>query len=177
MCEIFLTKSTVMGKVIIEALKDDSWETVQRIYNSGIATKNATFQTEAPQWEAWDQSHRKDCRLVARVDNRIAGWAALSNVSNRCVYAGVAEVSIYIDSDYRGIGVGDLLMKQLILESEKQGIWTLQAGIFPENKASIALHLKNGFRILGVREKIGKLDNAWRDTAMLERRSKVAGIE
>jgi len=166
-----------MSEVLIEEMKDESWETVRRIYNDGIATKNATFQTEAPEWEAWDQSHRKDCRLVARIDNQIAGWAALSNVSNRCVYAGVAEVSIYIDSDFRGMGVGDQLMKQLITESEKHGIWTLQAGIFPENEASIALHRKNGFRILGIREKIGKMNNIWRDTAMLERRSKVVGIE
>jgi len=163
--------------VLIEEMKDESWEAVQRIYNAGIATKNATFQTEAPEWEAWDQAHRKDCRLIARIGNKVAGWAALSNVSNRCVYAGVAEVSIYIDPAFHGMGVGDQLMKQLIAESEKNGLWTLQAGIFPENKASIALHLKNGFKILGIREKIGKMDNVWRDTAMLERRSKVVGIE
>ena len=177
MCELFLRKSTAMSKVIIEKMRDASWESVQQIYNAGIATKNATFQTEAPEWVAWDQSHRKDCRLIARINDQIAGWAALSNVSSRCVYAGVAEVSIYIDPAFQGMGVGDQLMKQLITESEKHGIWTLQAGIFPENKASIALHLKNGFRIMGVREKIGKMDNAWRDTAMLERRSKVVGIE
>jgi len=175
MCELFLIKSTVMSKLIIETMMDESWEAVKKIYNSGIATKNATFQTEAPEWESWDQSHRKDCRLIARIDNQVTGWAALSNVSNRCVYAGVAEVSIYIDPAFRGMGVGDQLMKQLIKESEKHGIWTLQAGIFPENKASIALHLKNGFRILGTREKIGKMDNIWRDTVMLERRSKVTG--
>jgi len=162
--------------VLIEEMKDESWEAVQRIYNAGIATKNATFQTEAPEWEAWDQAHRKDCRLIARIGNKVAGWAALSNVSNRCVYAGVAEVSIYIDPAFHGMGVGDQLMKQLIAESEKNGLWTLQAGIFPENKASIALHLKNGFKILGIREKIGKLDNVWRDTVLLERRSKVVGI-
>ena len=166
-----------MSKVIIEEMKDESWGAVQQIYNAGIATKNATFQTKAPEWEAWDQSHRKDCRLIAKIDNQVAGWVALSNVSNRCVYAGVAEVSIYIDPAFRGMGVGDQLMKQLITESEKHGIWTLQAGIFPENKASIALHLKNGFRILGIREKIGKMEFVWRDTAMLERRSKVVGIE
>ena len=166
-----------MSKVIIEEMRNESWEAVQRIYNAGIATKNATFQTEAPEWEAWDQSHRKDCRLIAKIDDNIAGWAALSNVSNRCVYAGVAEVSIYIDPAFRGMGVGDQLMKQLITMSEKNGLWTLQAGIFPENKASIALHLKNGFRILGIREKIGKMEFVWRDTVLLERRSKVVGIE
>jgi len=177
MCELFLIKSTAMSKVIIEEMRNESWEMVQRIYNAGIATKNATFQTEAPEWQAWDQSHRKDCRLIAKIDDNIAGWAALSNVSNRCVYAGVAEVSIYIDPAFRGMGVGDQLMKRLITESEKHGIWTLQAGIFPENEASIALHLKNGFRILGIREKIGKMEFVWRDTVMLERRSKVVGIE
>ncbi len=177
MCELFLRKSTAMSGVIIETMNDESWETVQRIYNDGIATKNATFQTDAPEWDAWDQSHRKYCRLIARIENQMAGWAALSNVSNRCVYAGVAEVSIYIDSAFRGMGVGDQLMKQLITESEKHGIWTLQAGIFPENRASIALHLKNGFRIIGTREKIGKMDQAWRDVAMLERRSTVTGTD
>lgn len=166
-----------MSQIIIEEMSEKSWEAVRRIYNAGIATKNATFQTEAPEWEIWDQSHRKDCRLIAIIDNQIAGWAALSNVSSRCVYAGVAEVSIYIDPVFRGMGIGDQLMKQLITESERHGIWTLQAGIFPENKASIALHLKNGFRILGTREKIGKMDNVWRDTITLERRSKVVGIE
>jgi len=164
-------------EVLIEEMNGDSWETVRRIYIDGIATKNATFQTEAPEWEAWDQAHRKDCRLIARIGNQVAGWAALSNVSNRCVYAGVAEVSIYIDPAFRGMGIGDQLMKQLIIESEKHGLWTLQAGIFPENKASIALHQKNGFKILGIREKIGKLDNVWRDTVLLERRSKVVGID
>lgn len=158
-------------------MKTESWPSVQRIYISGIATRNATFESEAPEWKAWDQSHRKDCRLIATIDDQITGWAALSNVSGRCVYAGVAEVSIYIDERFRGMGVGDLLMGQLIKESESNGIWTLQAGIFPENKASITLHLKNGFRILGIREKIGKMENTWRDTALLERRSRVVGID
>ena len=176
MCELFSRKSTAMSKVIIEPMNDESWSAIQRIYNDGIATKNATFQTEAPEWTVWDQSHLKDCRLIARIDNQVAGWAALSNVSNRCVYSGVAEVSIYIDSAFRGMGVGDHLMKQLITDSEKHGIWTLQSGIFPENKASIALHLKNGFVIVGIREKIGKMDNVWRDTALFERRSQVVGI-
>jgi len=177
MCELFLRKSIAMSKVIIDEMNCDSWETVRRIYIDGIATKNATFQTEAPEWEAWDQAHRKDCRLLIKVDEQIAGWAALSNVSSRCVYAGVAEVSIYMDPAFRGMGIGDQLMKRLITESEKQGIWTLQAGVFPENKASIALHLKNGFRVQGTREKVAKMDNVWRDVAMLERRSKVVGIE
>lgn len=158
-------------------MRTESWPSIQHIYYSGIATRNATFETKAPEWDVWDQSHRKDCRLVATIDDRIAGWAALSNVSGRCVYAGVAEVSIYIDESYRGMGVGNQLMRQLIAESERNGIWTLQAGIFPENKASIALHLKHGFRILGTREKIGKMDGIWRDTVLLERRSKVVGVD
>jgi L-amino acid N-acyltransferase YncA len=177
MCELFLRKSTVMSKVIIEEMNTESWEAVRNIYLAGIATKNATFQTEAPEWEAWDQAHRKDCRLIARIKDQIAGWAALSNVSSRCVYAGVAEVSVYIDPAFRGMGVGDQLMKQLIAASEEHGIWTLQAGVFPENKASIALHVKNGFRVQGTREKVAKMDNVWRDVAMLERRSKVVGIK
>ena len=166
-----------MNKILIEEMKAESWSSVQRIYNSGIATRNATFETKAPEWDAWDQSHRNDCRLIATIDDRIAGWAALSNVSGRCVYAGVAEVSIYIDVAFRGTGVGDQLMKLLITESVGNGIWTLQAGIFPENEASIALHVKHGFRILGTREKIGKMDGRWRDTILLERRSKMVGID
>ena len=165
-----------MNKILIEKMKQESWPLVQRIYNAGIATGHATFQTEAPEWEAWDQAHRKDCRLIAIIDDQIVGWAALSNVSGRCVYAGVAEVSIYIDQTFRGRGVGSKLMAQLIAESEHSGIWTLQAGIFPENKGSIALHLKHGFRVLGVRERIGKMNNNWRDTVLLERRSNVVGI-
>lgn len=165
-----------MNKILIEEMKQESWPLVQRIYNAGIATGHATFQTEAPEWEAWDQAHRKDCRLIAIIDDQIVGWAALSNVSGRCVYAGVAEVSIYIDETFRRRGVGSKLMAQLIAESEHCGIWTLQAGIFPENKGSIALHLKHGFRVLGVRERIGKMNNNWRDTVLLERRSNVVGI-
>ena len=166
-----------MGHVIIEKLTEEYYNDVQRIYNDGIFTKNATFQTEAPEWDKWDQSHRKDCRLIAKIGDQVAGWAALSNVSNRPVYAGVAEVSIYIDSVFRGMGIGNQLMKQLIVASEQCGIWTLQAGIFPENSASLKLHLKNGFRIMGVREKIGKMDSTWRDVTQLERRSRVVGID
>lgn len=161
------------GSILLAPMQSSEWPEVERIYLEGIATKNATFETQSPGWETWNKAHRTDCRIVARIDNNIVGWAALSNVSSRCVYAGVAEVSIYIDSKYRGKGVGDKLMAQLVNESEQNGLWTLQAGIFPENKASIALHLKHGFRILGVREKVGKMDDYWRDVALLERRSKV----
>ena len=155
----------------------DSWNDVARIYESGIATKNATFERQAPDWDSWSNSHRKDCRLMALIDGMIVGWAALSNVSGRCVYSGVAEVSIYVDSDFRGKGIGDRLMTELIRESEENGIWTLQAGIFPENTGSIRLHEKHGFRIIGKKERIGKMDDAWRDVMQLERRSKVVGID
>lgn len=166
-----------MEGILIEKMIKASWKEVSRIYNAGIATKNATFEKQAPSWETWDRSHRKDCRLVATADGRIAGWAALSNVSDRCVYSGVAEVSIYVDPEFRGMGVGGKLMTALINESENTGIWTLQAGIFPENAASIKLHHKHGFRTVGIREKLGRLEGAWRDVALLERRSKRVGID
>lgn len=165
-----------MENILIEKMTEASWKDVFRIYNAGIATKNATFEKQAPAWEIWDRSHRKDCRLVARKDGRIAGWAALSNVSDRCVYSGVAEVSVYVDPESRGMGVGDKLMNALINESEAAGLWTLQAGIFPENTASIKLHHKHGFRTVGIREKLGKMDDTWRDVALLERRSKRVGL-
>jgi phosphinothricin acetyltransferase len=165
-----------METIQIVPMDSPMWHDVARIYESGIATKNATFQTEAPTWDAWDKAHRPDCRLVATINNQIVGWAALSPVSARQVYAGVAEVSIYIDSEFRGKKVGDTLMKALVNESEAKGIWSLQAGIFPENEASIRLHENNGFRVLGVKERIGKMDEKWRDVTMLERRSKVTGI-
>lgn len=158
-------------------MTSDSWPEVKRIYESGILTKNATFEKQAPDWDSWDKAHRKNCRLVAVIENKIVGWAALSNVSNRCVYSGVAEVSIYVDSEYRGKGIGDRLMDSLIKESETHGIWTLQAGIFPENIGSIKLHHKHGFRTVGTKERIGKMDDKWRDVLLLERRSKVVGID
>jgi phosphinothricin acetyltransferase len=128
-------------------------------------------------WDKWDAGHRKDCRLVARKDGQLAGWAALSDVSERCVYSGVAEISIYVDEKFRGQKVGDSLLEQLVSESEASGIWTLQAGIFPENTASISLHRKHGFRIVGTREKIGKLHGLWRDIVLMERRSKKTGTD
>jgi phosphinothricin acetyltransferase len=161
----------------IESMTADAWPEVAKIYGAGIATKNATFEQQVPDWQTWSSSHRSDCRLVASLGKRIVGWAALSNVSNRCIYAGVAEVSIYIDPEFQGQGIGDRLMKALIAESESNGLWTLQAGIFPENKKSIQLHLRNGFRIIGTRERIGKMDGVWRDTVLLERRSDQVGIE
>lgn len=151
------------------------WEDVRRIYLQGIATGNATFETTCPDWNTWNASHRKDCRLIAMLNGQVTGWAALSEVSGRCAYSGVAEISIYVNADHRGQKVGDSLMEQLITKSEKSGIWTLQAGIFPENIPSIRLHKKHGFRIVGTREKIGKLGRQWRDIILMERRSRNAG--
>jgi phosphinothricin acetyltransferase len=164
---------------VAEAMRDDDWDEVRRVYAEGIATRQATFETQAPAWEAWDRGHRKDCRFVARDPgsslSRLLGWAALSPVSGRCVYAGVAEVSVYVSEDARGRGVGRVLLAALIQASERQGIWTLQAGIFPENEASVRLHRALGFREVGRRERIGRLDGTWRDVLFLERRSAIAG--
>lgn len=166
-----------MELITIQPLTASHWPDAARIYEAGIATGNATFQTEVPSWEAWGKAHRPDCRLVALYKGKVVGWAALSSVSARPVYAGVAEVSIYIDPAFRGQGVGDGLMTALIDESETQGVWTLQSGVFPENAASMRLHQKHGFRTIGIKEKIGKMNSVWRDVAMLERRSRVAGID
>ena len=142
-----------MENIPVYKMDENSWNDVARIYRSGIATKNATFENKVPDWTSWDSAHRKDCRLIAKINGKIVGWAALSDVSDRCVYSGVAEVSIYVDTVYWGQGIGDKLLKSLIQESESAGIWTLQAGIFPENENSIKLHQKNGFRIIGIRRK------------------------
>jgi phosphinothricin acetyltransferase len=163
--------------VSIEVLTAEAWPAVEKIYAAGIATKNATFEQHPPDWQTWNNSHRPDCRFVASVGPQIIGWAALSNVSNRCIYSGVAEISIYMDPAFQGRGVGDKLMKALIAESEAHGLWTLQAGIFPENVRSIQLHLRNGFRIIGTRERIGRMDGVWRDTVLMERRSARVGVE
>lgn len=160
----------------IENLLPEHWKQVKSIYESGIATGNATFQTSAPDWEEWNQSHIQNCRLVAIENGRVLGWAALTPVSGRCVYAGVAEVSVYVHEDARAKGVGDSLLKALIEASEAANFWTLQAGIFPENAASLHVHEKNGFRKVGFREKIGKMKEVWRDTILLERRSTKTGL-
>jgi phosphinothricin acetyltransferase len=157
-------------------MQREDWEAVRAIYRQGIATGNATFETDAPTWAAWDASHRCDCRLVARVGGRVVGWAALSPVSGRCVYAGVAEVSVYVALAARGQGVGKALLRALVAESERAGIWTLQGGIFPENVASIALHEACGFRRVGLRERLGQIKGVWRDVVLMERRSKVVGV-
>lgn len=151
-------------------LQAEDWEAAQRIYLEGIATGNATFETEAPTWERWDQSHRPDCRLAARSGDELVGWAALSPISGRAVYAGVAEVSLYVAERARGLGVGTALLRALVQAAEAAGMWTLQAGIFPENAASLALFRRHGFRTVGVRERIGRHHGVWRDVALLERR-------
>ncbi|TGE21506.1 N-acetyltransferase family protein [Hymenobacter aquaticus] len=154
------------------------WEQVRAIYEQGLATGNATFQTEAPTWPDWDRGHLAHSRLVATdAAGHVLGWAALSPVSGRCVYGGVGEVSVYVAAEARGRGVGQQLLRQLVAESEAQGMWTLQAGIFPENTASIRLHEAHGFRLVGRRERIGQLRGVWRDTVLLERRSPVVGAD
>ncbi|HEY1164887.1 MAG TPA: GNAT family N-acetyltransferase [Chitinophaga sp.] len=157
-------------------MKAEHWPDVKAIYESGIATGNATFQTGAPAWEEWDAAHIKTCRLLAVEDDEVLGWAALTPVSGRCVYAGVAEVSIYISGNARGKGLGRNLLNALIAESEQHNFWTLQAGIFPENVASIRLHEACGFRVVGRRERIGQMQGVWRDTVLLERRSSTVGV-
>jgi L-amino acid N-acyltransferase YncA len=159
----------------ITPMQPEDWPAVREIYREGIATGNATFETELPDWKKWDSAHCQDCRLIARKGDQILGWAALSPVSVRRVYAGVAEVSVYVAAAARGRGVGKQLLRMLIEESERHEIWTLQAGIFPENAASIALHKYCGFREVGVRRRVGKLGDTWRDVLLLERRSQVVG--
>jgi L-amino acid N-acyltransferase YncA len=163
-------------RISLESMTPDNWPAMRAIYLEGIATGNATFEQAAPQWDKWDTGHLRDARIVARSDaGDVLGWAALSAVSGRCVYAGVAEVSIYVAERARGSGVGRQLMARLIADSEAAGIWTLQAGIFPENIASIALHERGGFRIVGRRERIGQMNGRWRDVVLMERRSSVVG--
>jgi L-amino acid N-acyltransferase YncA len=149
------------------------WDPVADIYKQGIDTGNATFQRDVPEWVEWDKAHIKTCRIVADVNGEVAGWAALTAVSGRCVYAGVAEVSVYIAERFKGQKIGTGLLEKLITESEKEGFWTLQAGIFRENLASLNIHKNLGFREVGYREKIGKMDSIWRDTILLERRSRI----
>lgn len=160
---------------IIESMATGDWEAVREIYLEGIATGHATIDTDAPPWERWDSIHRPDCRLVAKNGDKVTGWAALSPVSPRDAYAGVAEVSVYVSQDSRGMGVGNLLLNSLVTASETAGVWTLQASIFVDNEASLALHAACGFRSVGTRERIGCLDGRWRDTVLMERRSKVTG--
>jgi L-amino acid N-acyltransferase YncA len=161
--------------LLIRELEEEDWPAVAAIYAEGIATRNATFETEVPSWEDWDGTHLSSPRLVAELDGEVVGWAALSPVSDRCCYTGVAENSIYVAESARGRGVGSNLLCELVERAERAGLWTIQTGIFPENMASIALHERCGFRIVGVRERLGQLDGTWRDVLLLERRSPVVG--
>jgi L-amino acid N-acyltransferase YncA len=152
-------------------MRVEDWEAVRSVYAQGIATGNATFEKNAPDWETWDAAHLPFCRLIAKKKSEVLGWAALSPYSRRQVYSGVAEVSVYVAETARGQGVGGALLSALVTQSGKHGIWTLQAGIFPENTASIQLHRRFGFRVVGTRERIGFMDGRWRDVVLMERRS------
>ena len=162
-------------KIKFRKLEEKDWTHVSEIYKQGLDTENATFQLEVPSWSDWNNGHLISCRIIAEIDTKIIGWAALSPVSSRCVYGGVAEVSVYVSNDFSGQQIGTKLLNKLILESEENGIWTLQSSIFPENKASLKIHKKLGFREVGYREKIGKMKGVWRDTILLERRSSKIG--
>ena len=170
-----LTTQMKTVNCIIDGLGTGDWQAVREIYQEGIATGHATVEAQAPTWEHWNSDHRPDCRLVAREIEQVIGWAALSPVSAREAYAGVAEVSVYVAEPSWGNGVGRLLLDALVSASETAGVWTLQASIFVENEASIALHAACGFRSVGTRERIGCLNGRWRDTLLMERRSKVTG--
>ena len=171
MC-FFVAKYPLMNWAI-EQMKAGDWEQVRSIYLEGIAAGNSTFETEAPSWEKWDEGHLQIARLVMRDGEKILGWAALSPVSKRTVYRGVAELTVYVTESARGQGVGRALLEALIEESERNHIWTLQASIFPENSASVKLHLACGFREVGRRERIAMLDGIWRDTLLFERRQRL----
>lgn len=167
---------------VIDKMGTSDWEQVRSIYIEGIATGHSTFETEAPNWEKWDSNHIRKCRLVAKAGNDILGWVGLSPISGRCIYSGVAEVSVYVGSKYQKQGIGSALLSALVDSSEKAGIWTLQGGIFPENTTSLTLVKNHGFREVGRREKVGKmtygeLAGTWRDVVLVERRSKVVGVD
>jgi L-amino acid N-acyltransferase YncA len=157
----------------IEALRPEHWPGAARVYGEGIATRNATFETAIPTWEAWDASHLADHRLVALRNGEVVGWAAVSPVSTRCCYGGVVENSVYVAEAARGQGVGRRLLDALIHSTEAAGIWTIEAGMFPENEASVRLHQAVGFETVGTHKRLAKLDGVWRDVLLLERRSAV----
>lgn len=169
-------------KYLTDIMKPNDWENVRNIYLEGISTGNATFESDTPEWEKWDSVHLREHRIVARDAAGILAWAALSPVSTRCVYSGVAELSLYVAEEHRGKGVGSTLLEAVILSTEKAGLWTLQGGIFPENIPSLRLVRKHGFKEIGRREKIGKMTygpfkGTWRDVILVERRSAVAGTD
>jgi L-amino acid N-acyltransferase YncA len=160
----------------IRSFDNNDWEEVAGIYKQGLDTRNATFETQVPDYETWINKLHRHLLWVAVINNEVVAWAGLQPVSFRKVYEGVVEVTIYVDAAFAGKGIGTALIKHLIAESEKAGIWTLYASIFPENAASIRLHLNNGFREIGYREKIAQLDGKWRNTVLFERRSKNVGL-
>ena len=171
--DIYMT--TLDPNLTIEPMTRDDWPSVRRIYADGIATGNATFETETPDWDAWDRGHLADCRLVAFREGILVAWAALSPVSSRSCYSGVAEHSIYVDENHRGQGIGKTLLQEFVERTEEFGFWTIQSSVFPENAASIAIHLACGFRVLGRRKRVAMLHGVWRDTVMVERRSRRVG--
>lgn len=160
----------------IKPITKENFPELVEIYGQRLATNIATFQNDSPIWEDWDKGHLNFCRISIYENNEMFAWAALSPVSSRCVYSGVAEVSIYVATIARGKGIGEMLLNELIKQSESNEIWTLQSGIFAENQNSIRLHEKCGFRIVGYREKIGRKNGVWKDTVLMERRSKITGI-
>jgi L-amino acid N-acyltransferase YncA len=161
--------------LLIRELTETDWPSVKRIFEQGIATGSATFETEAPSWPEWDEAHLAEMRLVAEDAGAVVGWAALTPVSSRECYRGVAEESVYVEERSRGRGIGRALLTALLERADAAGIWTVQTSIFPENVASIELHCRCGFRVVGTRERIGQLRGVWRDTALLERRVAWAG--
>jgi phosphinothricin acetyltransferase len=158
--------------VEIRELRKEDWPAVRAIYEQGIAGRNATFETEAPEWDAWNRSQLDRHRLVAVEDDRVVGWVAVHAVSPRPCYSGVVEHSVYVDTDAQGKRIGRALLERLIADTERAGIWTIQTGIFPENEASVGLHVKCGFRVVGTQDRLGQLDGVWRDVVVVERRSK-----
>ncbi len=161
--------------VRVEPMRPDDWAAVRRIFEDGIATGDATFETAAPSWEEWDGAHLPHSRLVARLGDDVVGWAALAPTSTRRVYRGVAELSVYVADGARGRGIGTALLHELIRSAEAEGIWTLQTGIFPENTVSVRLHERCGFRVVGLRSRLGRMHGRWRDVLLMERRSDAVG--
>jgi L-amino acid N-acyltransferase YncA len=162
--------NAVAAGVDVRPFRDDDWLAVHDIYTQGIGTGNATFETEAPNFERWSATHPAEHRLVAVVHGAIVGWVAASPVSDRCAYAGVLEHSVYVDERVQGQGIGRHLLEAFIAHADAAGIWTIQSGIFPENVASVELHRRCGFRVVGTRERLGQLHGIWRDVLLMERR-------
>lgn len=163
--------------IMITELLHSDWNCVREIFIEGIKTTNATFRTEAPSWDEWNQDHLTNGRFVAKKNGKVVGWVALSPISSMSAFSGVVEVSIYIASNAAGMGIGSQLLRHVIAASEQHQIWTIQAMIFPENTASINLHRKFGFEEIGIRKKMGRLNGVWRDVLLLERRSNTVGVE